>query len=266
MPKSFADCSDTFVAPIEPLVSGGPLRLTFSKNSTIIRIMTLFDDDRYDWRETYFVYFESSHRPKLPDVRRALKVYAPFFNILNSQADPDGHLAEMTVASYEDHAALEIVYREGNDILDEARYLVQSLKNEASEEERVQFQKIVHCKARFDVHHFEQTAGTSVFNITKLPVIKFSKQSTFPPDHSNVFSKALGTDAVKKGKFYFDPNSYGQCRNDHAGEELDTADPDVPDSGEFERIDPEMLVTVLEILCRISRGVALDPASGIVLD
>ena len=228
--------------------------------------MTLFDDDRYDWLETYFVYFESSHRPKLSDVRRTLKIDAPFFNILSSKADPDGNLAEMTVASYEDHAALEIVYREGNDILNEARHLAQTLENDASAGERVQLQKIVRCKARFDVHHFEQTAGTKVFNITKLPVIKFSKQSTFPTDHSDVFAKALGTDAAKKGKFYFDPNSYDQCRNDHAGEELNIADTGTPDSGEFERLDPEMLVTVLEILCRISHGVALDPASGIVLE
>jgi hypothetical protein len=47
---------------------------------------------------------------------------------------------------------------------------------------------------------------------------------------------------------------------------LDIADADGMDSGEFERINPEMLVTVLEILCRISHGVALDPASGIILE
>ena len=226
--------------------------------------MTLFDDDRYDWRETYFVYFESSHRPKLPDVRRALKAYAPFFHILHSKSDPTGNLLEMTVASYEDHAALEIVYREGNDILNEARHLALSMEKDASEGEHTQLQKIAQCKTRFDVHHFEQTAGTNVFNITKLPVLKFSKQSTFPTDHSDVFSKAFGTNATKKGQFYFDPSSYDQCRNDHVGEELDTAD--APDSGEFERIDPEMLVSVLEILCRTCRGVALDPASGIVLE
>ena len=228
--------------------------------------MTLFDDDRYDWRETYFVYFESSLRPKLPDVRRALKAYAPFFNILSSKADAEGNLAEMTIASYEDHAALEIIYREGNDILAEARHLARSLEKDASEEERAQLQKIVQCKTRLDVHHFEQTAGTKVFNITKLPELKFSKQSTFPPDHSDVFAKALGTDTKSKGKFHFDPYSYDQCRNDHAGEKLDAVDADTPDSAEFERINPEMLVTVLEILCRISRGVALDPASGIVLE
>ena len=228
--------------------------------------MTLFDDNRYDWRETYFVYFESSYRPKLPDVRRALKDYAPFFNILGSQADSDGNLVEMTIASYEDHAALEIVFREGNDIMSEARHFAVTLEKDASATERSQLQRIVQYTMRFDIHHFEQTAETGVFNITKLPELTFSKQSTFSADHSNVFSKALGAGVTDKGKFYFDPHSYDQCRNNHAGEELDISDIIGMDSGDFERIDPEMLVTVLEILCRICRGIALDPASGIVLE
>jgi len=228
--------------------------------------MTLFNDDRYEWMETYFVYFESTHRPKLPEVRRALQKYAPFFELLTYKAEPDGNLAKMTIASYEDHAALEIIYREGNEILSEIRQLAGSLKRDATAEERSKLQKIVHCTTRFDVHHFEQTADTKVFNITKLPELKFSKQSTQPIDHGDVFLKALGQDAAGKGKLHFDPTSYARCSSGRAGEELHITDEALDsDSTKIERINPEMLVTVLEILCRISRGVALDPASGIIL-
>ena len=232
--------------------------------------MTLFEDDRYDWRETYFVCFESVHRPKLPEVRRALKIYAPLFTILESKAEPDGGLVKMTLASYENHAALEIVYREGKEVLNEIQHLVRSWTKEASAEERATLQRIIQWKTRFDVHHFEQTAGTGMFNVTKMPELKFARQSTLPADHGNAFSKALGQGAGSKGegsrgKFYFDPNSYDQCQSGRVGEEVDISDSGIMDSGEFERINPEMLVTVLEILCRISRGVALDPASGIVL-
>jgi len=222
--------------------------------------MTLFDDDRYDWRETYFVYFESSHRPKLQEVRRALKTHAPLLEILVSQADADGSLESMTIASYEDHAALEIVYREGNDILAEARHLFHSLKKDASGRELSQLKKIAQCVTRFDVHHFEQTAATGVFNIKKMPELTFSKQSTFPAEPNDIFAKVLGPD---KGKFHFDSASYDRCccgRNGDNSEVIET------DSSEFERINPEMLVTVLEILCRTCRGIALDPASGIVLE
>lgn len=236
--------------------------LTFQREYVIIGIMSLFEDNRYEWRETYFVYFESSHRPKLPEVRRALQSYASFFTILQSKADANGNLVEMTIASYEDHAALEVVYREGKDILEEAKHLAKTLKKDASVEERPLLQKIVQYKSRFDVHHFEQLAGTSVFNVMKLPELKFSRQSTLPVDHSDVFTKAL---KAEDEQFHFDPHSFAKCRSDHAGEELDITEDSVIESGGIERINPEMLVTVLEVLNTLSCGVALDPASGIVL-
>lgn len=228
--------------------------------------MTLFEDDRYDWRETYFVYFESVHRPKLPEIRRAWKTYNPFLTILDSKAEPDGSLVELTIASYENHAALEIVYREGKDVLSEIQHLVHSLGKDATTEERSKLQRIAQTKSRFDVHHFEQTAETGIFNITKLPELKFARQSTIPVDNDNAISKALGQDKSGKERFHFDPHSYDRCRAVLTGNELDiSADSGIMDSGEVERINPEMLVTVLEILCRVCHGVALDPASGVVL-
>ena len=227
--------------------------------------MTLFQDDRYDWRETYFVCFESARRPKLPDVRRTLKTYAPLFYILNSKADDHENLVEITIASYENHAALEVVYREGKEVLTENQHLVKTLKKDATAEELAKLGKIVQCKTRFDVHHFEQTAATGMFKIAKLPELKFARQSTLPEDHGDVFLKAFEQGTTNKENFHFDPNYYDQCTSGLSGSDLDIADTNAMDSSEFERINPEMLVTVLEILCRISRGIALDPASGIVL-
>jgi hypothetical protein len=117
------------------------------------------------------------------------------------------------------------------------------LKKDASEEECLKLQKIAHCKTRLDVHHFEQTADTNVFNITKIPELKFPKQTTIPVDSNDAFSKALKMDETDK---------------ETCGAE--------PDSSLYERINPEMLVTVLEILCRMSHGVAIDPASGLILE
>ena len=234
--------------------------LTFLPDYVIIGVMTLFDDNRYDWRETYFVYFESSHRPKLTEVRCALRDYTPFLSILDYKTEPDGSLVSMTIASYEDHAALEIVHCEGDTATSDARHFASSWKEEASEEECLKLQKIVQCKMRFDVHHFEQTADTHVFNITKVPELNFPKQPALPID---MFSRALKIDEAGNGKFHFDLNCYDQCHSDHAG--APPNDAIGQDSGITERINPEMLITVLEILCRISRGVILDPSSGIVL-
>ena len=222
--------------------------------------MTLFDDNRYDWRETYFVYFESSRRPKLPEIRQALKTHAPFLNILDSKSDVNENLVAMTIASYEDHAALEITYREGGDVLAEAKHLYHTLKKGASRKELSQLKKIVQWQTRFDIHHFEQTAETGVFNITKVPELKFPKPSTTPARPTDFFSKVL---SMVKGKFYFDPHFYDQCRHGQVGEDADGAG---MDSGDNERINPEMLISVLGVLSRVCGGVALDPASGIVME
>ncbi|MCL2005292.1 MAG: hypothetical protein FWG73_03920 [Planctomycetaceae bacterium] len=221
--------------------------------------MTLFDDDRYDWRETYFVYFESVHRPKLADVRRALKTSAPFLEILDIKAEPTGDITAMTIASYEDHAALEIVYREGNDILAEAKHLAYTFKASATPQELLQLKKVFQCRTRLDVHHFEQTAETRAFSITKLPEIKFPKSGEQSATPGAVFSKAIasGRDGVPNM-----PKSNFQRLHSQVDDAADSLE---LDSG-YERINPEMLVTVLEIFCRVSRGVALDPASGVVLD
>ena|GEM_PF-1951371 len=257
--------------------------------------MTLFDDDRYDWRETYFVYFESAFRPKLTDVRRALKLNAPFIEILNTETEPTGGIIQMTIASYEDHAALEIVYQEGNSIQNEAQHLADSLKQDASDSELVQINKISLCNTRFEIHHFEQTAETRTFKITKVPEITFPKKKSKTVGRDDVFSKALtpekslpgikppgmrsphkaaGSSKVgnNTGSLHFDADSYSLCRFGPTGKTAKTFEHDSSgidtldmDSG-YERINPEMLVSVLEVFCRISRGVAIDPASGIILE
>ena len=219
--------------------------------------MTLFDDNRYNWRETYFVYFEPPHRPKLAKVRQMLKTHAPFLSILDGKEDENENLIAMTIASYEDHAALEITYREGDDVLAEAKHTFHSLKEEASPRELSQLEKIASCQTRFDVHHFEQTAATSAFNVTKIPEIKFPIQSPVVFKSKDVFSRVL---AMVKEKFYFDPHSYEQCRHGQIDDDSNSVCMDT------ERIDPDALIIVLGVLCRISHGIALDPASGIVME
>jgi hypothetical protein len=240
--------------------------LTAAVNFTIMYVMTLFEDDRYNWRETYFVYFESPNRPKLSPVRRALKTHAPLLNINDIKADSYGNLLSMTLASYEDHAALEIVSREGNEVLSDVRHLVHTLKEEASADDISQLQRIALCTMRLDIHHFEQTAGTKVFNITKFPEIKFAKQSTQPAEHGDIFLKALGQDRASRERFHFDPDSYDRCRGSTASKESDVAgEAGMGKEEESERINPETLVTILEILRQVSQGIIFDPASGIIL-
>ncbi|MDR0522580.1 MAG: hypothetical protein LBH00_12120 [Planctomycetaceae bacterium] len=221
-----------------------------------VPVMTLFDDNRYDWRETYFIYCEPEHRPELTEFYRVLRTHAPLLSVTEGETEPDDLIRKLTIASYEDHAAVEAVYREGDDILAEARLLVHSLTKDASECNTGQLQKVSRCRARFDIHHFEQTASTAAFRVVKLPTLKFTERH---PDFSG------GRDTVsRQGVYYFDPDSYGNCRCGRADASQESDAENILDNG-GERINPDLLVSVLEILCHISRGVVIDPASGMIL-
>lgn len=262
--------------------------------------MSLHDDDRYTWRETYFVLFQPDHRPRTEKLRRCLEKRAGTFRVLDEQSNKDGLLRSLTIASYEDHSALEIQYRVGKNISAETGALLEILEQDCSPEERQRLRKIKACQARFDVQHFEQTAETGAFQIVKIPEITFAPRqepknpssryvrkedgnpcnnggiepgkNTENRDNSaqGVFPKTASCDRLgddsdscrtgRTPRFHFDPNSFENCR---FGNRPDDTDDD--DSAILERIDPNTLVLVLEVLCKISGGTAIDPASGMII-
>lgn len=229
--------------------------------------MSLFDDDRYSWRETYFVFFEPAKRPRLRTVRRELDEHAGTFRVLDQQATEEGKLERLVLASYEDHSALEIIYHEGKGVAGEAHALVESLLPGCTAKEAERLGTAKRCRAKFDILHFEQTAGTAEFKIIKMPDLTFApkKDALFDSGRGR-FPKEQSFDKLPTGeRFHFDPNSYDNCRTGHPEVPLDYDSLSMEDSGIIERIDPNTLVLVLETLCRTSDGVAIDPASGVVI-
>jgi hypothetical protein len=225
--------------------------------------MSLFSDERYTWRETYFVLFDPVMRPCLSDVRRELRHVAGTLTILGNTAEPNGNLVSMTVASYEDHSALEIMYHEGNNVHSEIGLLAELLEKGSTPKEKEQLLHAKNYRAKFEVLHFEQTAGTSEFKIVKMPVLQFApREKNKIPSH---FSDRNYSDKLlpnQKKRFHFDPDSYENCTANNVEPNENT---NSEDSAEFERIDPNTLVFVLEILCRLTKGIAIDPASGVII-
>jgi hypothetical protein len=225
--------------------------------------MALFDDDRYTFRETCFVCFDTLNRPKLSVFKHLLQTRAPFLNIIESRAEADERLVSMEIASYDDHAAVEIVYREGSEVQNEIRALAHLLTKDALPEERKKLQDIVQYKSRFDVHHFEQAASTAAFNAVKMPILKFAKQSTAMPDKRTMLAQALDSHR-KEPKFFFDPVSYTQPAAERTSD-YELADTDSLDSTVYERVNPDTFVTVIELLSHVCKGTSVDPTTGILM-
>jgi hypothetical protein len=121
--------------------------------------MSTFEDKNYRWRETYFVLFDASKRPKMKNVLKALHDLNPRYEIVNPLTDEQGAIESLTVVSADDFAALDLCYIEGDEVLEMAPELVRDLKKSAADAaEPVPYEKILRYNGRIDVLHFERVA------------------------------------------------------------------------------------------------------------
>jgi hypothetical protein len=122
--------------------------------------MSMFENDQYRWRETYFVLFESSKRPTLERVHQTLSKLNSRFAMTNLSADECGRFESMTVLSPDDFAALDISYITGEEVLEQGADLAEEMEtSDARPEDRARLARIRQFDARFDVLHFEQVVN-----------------------------------------------------------------------------------------------------------
>ncbi len=114
--------------------------------------MSMFENNRYRWRETYFVLFHSSDRPALGLVEQTLGRLNDHYQLKELRADENGRFESLTLLSPDDFAALDICYTTGEEVLEQGAELAEEMgRSEGETAERVR-----HCDARFDVLHFEE--------------------------------------------------------------------------------------------------------------
>ncbi len=119
--------------------------------------MSMFEDSRYRWRETYFVLFDARKRPKLTGVAKTLSALNKRFQLANLSADSQDRIDSLTLISPDDYAALDICYTGGAEVVEQAASLVEDLKKAGSDvPPPVPWEQIKRYDGRFDVLHFEQ--------------------------------------------------------------------------------------------------------------
>jgi len=120
--------------------------------------MSLFENDQYQWRETYFVLFEATRRPTLRRVQQVLRKVNPRFTLANAVADDRGRFESITVISPDDFAALDICYVEGEEVTEQVERLSEEMADtEPLLKDRNYMARFRRFDGRFDVLHFEQT-------------------------------------------------------------------------------------------------------------
>jgi hypothetical protein len=124
--------------------------------------MSMFENDQYRWRETYFVLFESSKRPRLKAVEKKLLSLGGRFTLANGVAAERGLFESVTVLAPDDFAALDICFIGGDEVREQVESLIREMKTpDLDPDERRKLNRLRDFDARFDVLHFEQLTDTA---------------------------------------------------------------------------------------------------------
>jgi hypothetical protein len=120
--------------------------------------MSTFENNHYQWRETYFVLFDASRRPTLAAVEKKLGALGERFQLSVGQADEEGRFESITLRSPSDFSAVDISYVEGEEVLEQGAKFGEEL-SAADEQERKRIRRLPELDGRFDVMHFEEVVG-----------------------------------------------------------------------------------------------------------
>ena len=119
--------------------------------------MSMFENDQYRWRETYFVLFDAARRPQLKTVLKRLGSLGNHFTFANSVANDEGLFESLTVLSPDDFAALDICYLAGDEVREQSLELAKEMKSpDCSREDLAKIERLKRLDGRLDVLHFEQ--------------------------------------------------------------------------------------------------------------
>ena len=119
--------------------------------------MSLFENDEYRWRDTYFVLFDSQNRPNVVEVEAALREMDRRYQLIDVRKNEDGMFESLTLLSPDDNTAMDITIMSGEEVAESLVELNTELKKTTLDPD--QQEKVVQlagCDARFDVFHFER--------------------------------------------------------------------------------------------------------------
>lgn len=113
------------------------------------------NDEQLEWRDTYFILFQSADRPTLTQVEASITDATRRVSLENLEADEDGMFESVLVQAPDDNAALEISYETGEAVIEQTTELAKQLKKELKPD---QLARLLRCDARLDVMLFERVA------------------------------------------------------------------------------------------------------------
>ena len=124
--------------------------------------MSLFANENYRWRETYFVLFRRENRPSVDQLKKTLQGLGGGYDVSEIHLTEEGNLEALTLLSPLDFAAMDISYVEGEEVVEQIEELKGELETPScSQGDSEKRELLLQCDARFDIYHFQQIVGGS---------------------------------------------------------------------------------------------------------
>lgn len=124
--------------------------------------MSLFGNDEYQWRETYFVMLRAVDRPRTEPVLACLKQGRGHYELKDVLSDDHGRFESLTLLSPDDFSGMDVTYVTGNEVTEQLDELSREIaKSTLTEEDRKKLARLQQCDARLDIYHFEHMAGNN---------------------------------------------------------------------------------------------------------
>ena len=119
--------------------------------------MSLFEDDQYQYCDTFFVYFQAENRPSLKAIEKALSSGGETCELTDAMSEPDGMFKSITVRSPHDSSAMDIAFVGGEEVAEQVEQLVTEFRQiSLVGEDFDKLKRIKNASARLDVFQFER--------------------------------------------------------------------------------------------------------------
>ncbi|MCA9151492.1 MAG: hypothetical protein KDA92_19400 [Planctomycetales bacterium] len=119
--------------------------------------MSLFENDEYQWRETFFVLFRDENQPTTQQVEKALRQLDSRFVLRDVRSDEQGRFESLTLESPDDYSAMDISLVRGDEVIEQtAEIRPELLKSAVGNEEKALIKSLSEYHCRYDIYHFEQ--------------------------------------------------------------------------------------------------------------
>jgi hypothetical protein len=122
--------------------------------------MSLFEDNRYLYRDTFFVFFSKAKRPSRPEIETMLNKIGSRYRSINMR-EIDGSFESITIFSPQDHSAMDIVCVEGDDVGEQIHEIMGEFKTMTlTKEDRQRLSELKAMDCRMDIFHFGEVSET----------------------------------------------------------------------------------------------------------